>query len=216
MTSLQKRQRNFRGVEVQMGIKTLQMRAAIARVKSTSQVKRGGYGIFENWENKTQVINLFVRRTNRKNCLVGFHIKNKFKNQINKNITFTPSYNQLLSFLSELDNWQSEPVKGDVDFWLELAHMALRSLARRDEKYDIMFKIIDEKLKDKDFLWGSPQYKQTQRHFGPIHCGFHLNRLSVNKRDPRRGVNRGVDLSKMEQYEYKAEAERRLNRLTPD
>lgn len=157
-----------------MGIKTLQMKASVARTKKTSIVNRGGSAVFEYWENKTQDINLFVSRGTRHYPFVGFNIFNKFKNTKPQKTSFVPSYNQILLFLAELNNWQ--PNGYDKDFWLEVASKALGALSKGEEKYKIMFKIIEgelgEEVEGGVLRLGAPQLHQKERRFVPLHRGF--------------------------------------------
>lgn len=165
-----------------MGLKTLQMRAAALRAKRTAIVNGGGNAVFEYWGNKTQDINLFVKRGNRKYPFVGFDIINNFENVKPQKVSFVPSYNQILLFLAELNNWQ--PDGYDKDFWLEVASKALGALSREEEKYEIMFKIIEgelgEEIEGGVQRLGAPSLHKKDRHIGPVHTGVHRHRHSVS------------------------------------
>lgn len=167
-----------------MGLKTLQMRAVALRAKRTAAVNGGGGAVFEYWGNKTQKINLFVKRGNWEYPFIGFDIINNFE----KKVSFVPSYNQILLFLAELNNWQ--PDGYDKDFWLEVASKALEALSRGEEKYKIMYKIIEGELEehfkydDNSSRLGGPSLHKKDRHIGPVHNGVHRHRHSVRKRPP--------------------------------
>ena len=165
-----------------MGLKTLQIRAAALRAKRTAIVNGGGSAVFEYWGNKTQDINLFVKRGNRKYPFVGFDIINNFE----KKVSFVPSYNQILLFLAELNNWQ--PDGYDKGFWLEVASKALEALSREEEKYKIMYKIIEgelwEEIEGGVQRLAAPSLHKKDRHIGPVHNGVHRHRHSVRKRPP--------------------------------
>lgn len=101
--------------------------------------------ILREWDNRTQITSLFVTSGARKNTLVGFNIKDKYGGQ--KGISFTPSYDQINSFLSALDMGQSKSKKGDEKFWLNIVYNALMALSKRDEGYNDMLEAIRNKLK---------------------------------------------------------------------
>lgn len=101
--------------------------------------------ILREWDNRMQITNLFVTSGARKNTLVGFNIKDKYGDQ--RGISFTPSYDQINSFLSALDVSQSKSKKGDEKFWLDVAYNALMALSKRDEGYGAMLGAIRKKLK---------------------------------------------------------------------
>lgn len=169
-----------------MGLKTLQMRAASQRAKRTAIVNGGGSAVFEYWGNKTQDINLFVKRGNRHYSFVGFNIINNFENAKPQKVSFVPSYNQLLLFLAELNNWQ--PDGYDKGFWLEVASKALGALSRGEEKYEIMFKIIEGELGEEieggaQRLGASPLHIKD-RHCGPVHSGVHRHRFNIMGGNP--------------------------------
>lgn len=167
-----------------MGLKTLQMRAVALRAKRTAIVNGGGNAVFEYWGNKTQDINLFVKRGNRKYPFVGFDIINNFENTKPQKVSFVPSYNQILLFLDELNNWQ--PDGYDKGFWLEVASKALGALSRGDKKYEMMFKIIESELEEEIEggvqRLGASSLHIKERHFGSVHNGIHRYRYSVRKR----------------------------------
>lgn len=102
--------------------------------------------ILKEWDNRTQIIGLFMKMGARKNTLIGFNIKDKYRDT-QKDISFTPSYDQINSFLSALDMAQSKSKKGDEKFWLDVAYNALMALSKRDEEYDNVLGAIRKKLK---------------------------------------------------------------------
>jgi len=105
--------------------------------------------ILRDWDNKTQIISLFVTKGARKNTLVGFNIVDKYRD-MQKGISFTPSYDQIVSFLMALDVSQGKSKKGDEKFWLDVAYNALIALSKRDEWYDGMLGVIREKRESED------------------------------------------------------------------
>lgn len=102
--------------------------------------------ILRDWDNGTQIISLFVTTGTRKNTLVGFNIVDKYRD-MQKGVSFAPSYDQIVSFLMALDVSQGKSKKGDEKFWLDVAYNALMALSKRDGDYDGMRKIIGEKQK---------------------------------------------------------------------
>lgn len=105
--------------------------------------------ILKEWENQTQIIGMFITTGQRNNPLAGFNIEDKYRNAY-RGISFTPSYDQIISFLTLLDVGQSKSKKGDEKFWLNVTYNALMALSKRDNEYDGMLGVIREKLKNKE------------------------------------------------------------------
>lgn len=143
--------------------------------------------VLEEWNNRTQIIELFLTKGDRlNNYLIGFNIQDKHSKHGKS--SFAPSYKQILSFLSALNTSQFNQNGGDEYFWLQVGHTALIALSKENKDYNAMLNEISKRLSNENPIRSSPLPKYPQdRHIGPIHCGFHLHRFSKNKRNPQRG-----------------------------
>ena len=99
------------------------------------------------WENKTQIIDLFAKKGQRGNTLVGLNIMDK---QSANSVSFCPSYDQVSNLLAALDVFQCKPKKGDEKFWLNVVQNGLLALSKRDIWYDNMLGAITKKIHSGD------------------------------------------------------------------
>ena len=130
-----------------MDKKTLKTFAAFTEL--TNPVNNGETVVLEEWSNRKQTTELFIKKGSRKNTLVGFNIKDEHPSTY-KGVSFAPTYRQIIAFLAALDIWQFKFQKGDEQFWLEVALNALIALSKRDNEYDDMLAVIRKKLKSKE------------------------------------------------------------------
>lgn len=82
--------------------------------EATKLVEEGKNLIIDTWQNNTQIISLFIKKGSHGNIITGFLVQDDRGNEV----TFVPSYDQIIDFLGALGTWQSKVNVIDEDFWL--------------------------------------------------------------------------------------------------